>query len=58
MARRGIAQALSELVAEGWIGRDDAAPLATRIMRGNALELFPARTGAAAGGGADAATRR
>jgi len=60
MARRGIAEALSALVAEGWIGRDDVAPLATRIMRGNALELFPSRTAATteAGRGADAMTRR
>jgi predicted TIM-barrel fold metal-dependent hydrolase len=45
LARRGIAQALSELVAEGWIGKDDVRSIATRIMRGNALELFPSRTG-------------
>lgn len=46
LARRGIAQALSELVAEGWIGREDAGPLAERIMHGNARGLFPARPGA------------
>jgi len=44
IARRGIAQALSELVAEGWIAREELPPLVDRIMRGNARETFPDRT--------------
>jgi predicted TIM-barrel fold metal-dependent hydrolase len=41
IARRGIAETLAGLVADGWIGEDDAVELARRIMRGNALDLFP-----------------
>jgi len=41
IARRGIAQALSELVAEGWIALEEAPGLIERIMRGNALRFFP-----------------
>ena len=41
IARRGIAQALSELVAEGWIAREECRDLIDRIMRRNALEFFP-----------------
>lgn len=43
IARRGIAQALSELVAEGWIAREEISDLVQRIMRGNALRFFPNR---------------
>lgn len=43
VARRGIAQALSELVAEGWLHREDVQPLAERIMHGNARAVFPDR---------------
>ncbi|MBR1165232.1 amidohydrolase family protein [Bradyrhizobium elkanii] len=41
VARRGIAQALSELVAEGWIAREETLDLIERIMRGNAHRFFP-----------------
>ncbi|WP_434725494.1 amidohydrolase family protein [Mesorhizobium sp. RIZ17] len=41
VARRGISRVISELVDEGWIGRDDAPALIKRIMRGNALSYFP-----------------
>ena len=40
IARRGLAQALSELVREGWLSAADVAALAERLMRGNAHELF------------------
>jgi len=40
IARRGIAQALTELVEEGWLNEADALDAARRIMRGNALEVF------------------
>lgn len=40
IARGGIAQALSELVAEGWIAFEDTPVLIERIMRGNALCFF------------------
>ena len=41
VARQGIAQALSELVEEGWMAKDEAPAVAERIMRGNALSFFP-----------------
>jgi hypothetical protein len=41
IARKGIAQAISELVAEGWIPREECPEVIDRIMRGNALEFFP-----------------
>lgn len=41
IARMGIAQALSELVQEGWIRLEEAKPLIERIMFRNAIELFP-----------------
>lgn len=40
IARRGIAQALAELVEEGWLSLTDALEAAQRIMGGNAFELF------------------
>lgn len=41
IARKGIAQAVSELVQEGWIGLEEAKPLIERIMFRNAMEVFP-----------------
>lgn len=41
IARRGIAQALSELVGEGWLAREETSDVIERIMRGNALRFFP-----------------
>jgi predicted TIM-barrel fold metal-dependent hydrolase len=41
IARRGIAQAVSELVAEGWIAGEEAPEVIEAIMRGNAAALFP-----------------
>lgn len=40
IARRGIAQALSELVEEGWMSIDDALALTDPIMHGNARRIF------------------
>jgi hypothetical protein len=40
VARMGIAQALTELVAEGWMTEREALATAERIMRGNAHEVF------------------
>ncbi|OGG50553.1 MAG: hypothetical protein A3F84_13640 [Candidatus Handelsmanbacteria bacterium RIFCSPLOWO2_12_FULL_64_10] len=40
IARMGIAQALTELVAEGWMTEREALATAERIMRGNAYEVF------------------
>ena len=40
MARQGIAQALSELVEEGWLGFSDAMELIDPIMHGNARRVF------------------
>ncbi len=44
VARQGLAQALSELVAEGWIACEEVPPLIERLMRGNAHETFPLRS--------------
>ncbi|HUW60372.1 MAG TPA: amidohydrolase family protein [Candidatus Bathyarchaeia archaeon] len=41
IARRGVAQAVSELIEEGWLPESDAPELIQKIMNGNALELFP-----------------
>lgn len=41
IARRGIALAISQLVAEGWIAHEETRELIHGIMRGNALEFFP-----------------
>ncbi|HMN84768.1 MAG TPA: amidohydrolase family protein [Bauldia sp.] len=41
VARRGIARAVSELIGEGWLRREEAGPLVEAIMRGNAAEMFP-----------------
>ncbi|WP_407114639.1 amidohydrolase family protein [Bradyrhizobium sp. LMG 9283] len=43
IARRGIAQVLSQLVADGWIAREEAPNLIERIMYRNALHFFPNR---------------
>jgi len=40
IARRGLAQAISELVDEGWIRSNSVDDLVERLMRGNAHELF------------------
>ncbi len=40
VARQGIAQALTELVDEGWLTEQEAVELAPRLLRGNAHELF------------------
>jgi predicted TIM-barrel fold metal-dependent hydrolase len=40
IARNGIARVLSGLVEEGWLREADVEPLANRIMRGNAREIF------------------
>jgi len=41
IARLGLTQALTELVEEGWIPREEIPVLVERIMRQNALEKFP-----------------
>ena len=40
IARLGVAQALTELVEEGWLDAGEIERLAPRIMNGNARELF------------------
>ena len=40
IARQGITGALSELVEEGWMDRDEALNVIEPIMRGNAYEVF------------------
>ncbi|MER8576386.1 amidohydrolase [Mesorhizobium sp. M1409] len=50
IARIGISNAISELVADGWIVLEEARDLIEQIMRGNALDLFPTRTQSADGG--------
>jgi predicted TIM-barrel fold metal-dependent hydrolase len=40
IARRGIAQALTELVEEGWLTLSDALELVDPILHGNARQLF------------------
>lgn len=40
LARRGIAQALSGLVNEGWLTLDSAVSSVEEIMRGNAHRIF------------------
>ena len=40
IARRGIAQAMSELVQEDWLAARDAPSIIERIMRGNQYEVF------------------
>jgi predicted TIM-barrel fold metal-dependent hydrolase len=40
LVRRGVAQALAELVEEGWLKTDDALELVDRILHGNARHIF------------------
>ena len=40
IARRGLAQALSELVDEGWLSEQEAVALVEPLMRGNAWQTF------------------
>ena len=40
IARRGIAQTVSELIQENWIRSEDAPAIVERIMRGNQHEVF------------------
>ncbi len=40
IARKGIAQAITELVAEGWLPEGDAPGVIERIMRANQYEVF------------------
>ncbi len=40
IARQGIAQAVSELVDEGWMDDEDVPGIVDRVMRGNAHEVF------------------
>ncbi|RZN07878.1 hypothetical protein CWO91_25230 [Bradyrhizobium genosp. SA-3] len=39
VARPGIVQALSELIAEGWIAREETPELIRQIMCGNGLRF-------------------
>src|SRR5262249_25078166 len=49
LARHGLAQALTALAEDGWMGRAEASGAAERILRTNALEICPrARRAAAA----------
>lgn len=41
IARQGVAQALSELVAEGWLALEETQEVIERLLRGNAHETFP-----------------
>ena len=52
IARRGIALALSELVGEAWLIREELPPLAAGIMHANARATFPDRTQLTRGGSA------
>jgi predicted TIM-barrel fold metal-dependent hydrolase len=40
IARQGLAQALSELSAEGWLAQREALALVEPLMRGNAWQVF------------------
>jgi len=44
MARHGVAQALSELVEEGWLALQNALELVDPILHGNARRLFDLET--------------
>jgi hypothetical protein len=41
IARRGLALALTALVEDGWMSEPEAIAAGERVLRGNALELFP-----------------
>jgi hypothetical protein len=57
IARQGLAQALSELVAEDWLTEAAALDLVTPLMRGNAIDLFPTLRGEALPDGFSSAMR-
>ena len=40
LARRGLSQAITELVDEGWVNENTVQPLVERLMNGNAHKLF------------------
>jgi len=40
IARQGIAQAVSELVTDGWLAESDVPGVVHRVMRGNQYEVF------------------
>jgi hypothetical protein len=40
IARKGLAQAISELLSDGWVKDSEVPELVDRIMRGNAHEVF------------------
>ena len=44
LARRGLEQALTDLHNSGWLSEADALALVPRLMRGNALAVFPRLT--------------
>lgn len=44
IARRGLAQAFSDLVGSGWIAREEALELIPMVFHGNAEALFPRPT--------------
>lgn len=41
IARQGVAQALTELVGEGWIALEETQELIAQLLNGNARETFP-----------------
>lgn len=41
IARRGLCQALAELIEDGWISEEDVRELVPQLMYGNAESLFP-----------------
>ena len=41
VARLGLAQALTELVEEGWLREEETPAIVDRIMHQNARETFP-----------------
>lgn len=47
IARKGLHQALSSLIEEGWLRAEEAPDLVRRLMNGNARELFPTPAGLA-----------
>ncbi len=40
IARQGVAQALAELVEEGWLAQEETPELIERLLSGNAHEIF------------------
>jgi len=41
IARQGLALALTQLVDDGWMSETEATTAAERILRENAIDLFP-----------------